>query len=136
MSGSLVVVREALEKRLQLVPGIPAIAWENNFYDPVSQTPYVRSKLRVISNDPAGIGIGSPVRMDGLFLLDLFYPPEGGPRPAETLADSIIATFPRGLFLTESSNRIEVKSCVPYGGQEIGQWFQLPVTINWYAYFS
>lgn len=131
--------RAALRQRLLTVPGLPAgRQWENEGYDPVPGTPWLREQLMPAGSVPAsfgGKGIGDGlIRDDGLWQITLFYPAGQGTKEAELMAKAVCSAFRPGL-----------SGVISYDGQNVicsraekakaiqePDWYGIPVTIRYY----
>lgn len=131
---SITLAQRALEKALEGVSGIPVLAWENTGYEPVIGTPWARPLFKPFYHRSAGIGVGAPQKIEGLYLIDLFYPTGNGPAAAGAMAQTLINTFSPGTTLTESGTNVHVEYTERKAGEPDGQWFMIPVTMKWYAY--
>lgn len=129
-----VTVRKALEKQLlTLIDDLP-FDFENGNFNPPDQAPWVRAILAVTMDGPAAITSG-PKKIEGLLMVDLFYPKNAGPRDGETMCDVIVAGFDPSLTLTEDGKKIFIDRTQSHQALDEPQWWQIPVTIKWYAYY-
>ena len=135
------VARLALDRALNGIATIPTksgvkqIAWPNVDYKPEIGQPWVRVTFRPFENEAAALGPDAQSRMDGLYLVDLFYPANTGPQAADTMAKEIIAAFKHGTILTEGGFKVHILRSKSEANVSEPQWFQIPVTIQWYAYY-
>lgn len=132
-------IRAALRQRLLTVPGLPAgREWENEKYDPVVGTPWLRETLMPSGTVPAsfgGQGIGDGLlRDDGLWQITLFYPAGQGTKTADMMAKAVASAFRPGQ-----------SGVISYAGRivmcrraEVGKaiqepdWYGLPITVSYY----
>lgn len=128
------IIRAALEKRLNALSGIPAIAWENVHFDPTIGTPHVKCNITVLDRRAASIGADALTRHEGIFYIDIFRPENEGPQAGDTLAESIATWFKHGTILTESGKQIHILKAQRYQSQPADSWYMIPMTVQWYAY--
>lgn len=130
-------IRTALETQIATVSGIPSAnnrAWENVFFRPTSNSPYVRMTLFPTSSRPAVRGPNPQIKHDGLFLVDVVYPINEGAAMAETLADNIRAAYTVDDTFTSGSTSVRFNYSERGAGIVDGNWFRVPVTISWFSY--
>ncbi len=112
---SIVLVRAALEAKLNAMTPILAIAWQNVGYTPVTGTPYQAAHLLPATPSNPTVGDGF-YREQGIFQISLFYPLLTGAQAAEARAQLIRTTFKRGTAMTSGSVKVLVDTT-----PEIGQ---------------
>jgi hypothetical protein len=137
MTADFSTIRQALEKTLSGISGIPPIAWENVEYDPSEVNKFLRAKLEPVEQRPAAIGADAAVKHSGLFLVDCFVrtqTTQSGPLAADELAQTVQDAFPYGLILTEGGNQIRIRYSERKGAIYDAPWYFVPVTIEWYSY--
>lgn len=129
-------IRRALEKTLNGVSGLPAIAWENTKFNPVSSDEWLRARLNINEILPSTVGVGNDVRWSGLFTIDCFVKQNTATADADDLADSILGAFAYGTQITENGKTINVRFSERAGGIQDAPWYFVPVTITWYAFIG
>lgn len=133
-------IRAALRQRLLTVANLPAgRQWENEGYDPVPGTPWLREKHMPTGSAPASFGgrgiADGLMRDDGLWQITLLYPAGKGTKPAEQMAKAICSAFRPGQ-----------SGVISYGGQNVicqraevapaiqePDWYAIPVTVRYYV---
>jgi hypothetical protein len=129
---SLILIRRALEKRLDALSPLMPTAWDNVEFDPsANPTGYQRANLL-----PARTGNPtlSQVRRieSGIFQVMLFYPERTGSAEAEARAQLLREHFPANLMLTEAGIKVRivgtpsVAAAMPEPG-----WYAVPVSIRY-----
>lgn len=136
-------IREALEKTLKAIPGIPAIAWENSGFDPenVNGKPvdsWVRPKLIPTNQRPSAVGVGVATKHEGIFLIDCFVRMQkgrvSGPGPTDKLAQLVQNHFHYGKVIIENGYQIRVRFSERREERPDPPWSFVPVTIEFYSY--
>lgn len=130
---SIIKVRSALEVALFAITPAIAVAWESRKYDPVLGTPYVRCVL--LPATPENPTFGDDFhRLQGLLLLEFYYPKNFGSDAAATRAELTKTVFKRGASFTNSGVTTVITGTPEIGqGIVIGDWFILPMRIRWSA---
>lgn len=135
-----VIVRKALQVRAAEVADLPASRNYEGYlpngkpFQPVKGTPFVRFTMIPTSIVTAALS-NSLFRHEGLFQIDLFYPPKGT-KAIEDMGDAVRAKFKSGLRLTTTENRVLIRSSNRAAIQQDVDWLQLPITIAWRYYSS
>ncbi len=126
-------IEAALNTQLIANANSVAIAYQNDGYEPVDGTPYMRPTLLPATPDPWEIGAATNYHT-GVYQVDLIYPSGKGNKTANAQADVIIAAFNQGTTLTYSSVDIEIKSSGRGAGRNDDNWYYVPVNIEYKCY--
>lgn len=92
-------IREAFETRIAAFAAaqtpVLQVAWENTTYTPSPQVAYLRcAMLPALTLNPA---LGTRFdRLQGFYQINVYGTQDSGPAAAESVADALIALFPRG----------------------------------------
>lgn len=131
---SLTAIRKALESALDAISPPINTAWENTppafVGDPA--TPY--QTATVLLAEPANIEIGPGYWEQGILAINLFYPKDGGPKPAHDRAELIRTAFPFAASLVSGGqvvNIIATPEVVPARIED--DRFMVPVRIRFQA---
>lgn len=138
-----VEVRRLLDTRLKTLSGLPPVKWENSSFAPPSSGPWLRPTLTFSSAEALTVcadGDGQEAATRGLYLVDVFAPPDDGPYVPDDLAGRVCALFsPRAGRLVGSG--VSVLLGVPYAGAGMGAppeeqtpAYMVPVTIPFTAF--
>lgn len=92
-------IREAFETRIAAfaaaqTPPI-SVAWENTTFTPSPAAPYLECAMLPATSANPSLGVNF-IRLLGIYQINVNYPEDTGPAPAESIADALIALFPRG----------------------------------------
>jgi hypothetical protein len=129
---SLVEVRTALESALATVtPSLPT-AQENVEFSPTPGSAY--QQVTLLRAQPANIEIGPGYFDQGIFQVNLFFPKNAGPDPAEAQAEKIRAKFPFGGSLSSGGVTVNITGTPEVApARPDGDYFMLPVKVRWSA---
>ena len=127
-------IRAALATHLSGLSGVPAIAWENVAYTPIVGTPWIRPTVLMGQPRQAAIGDSGPNEQVGVYQIDLFYPPDQGVLPVNTMAGKIEQRFKRGTQLTYNGIRLTISKAYISALSQESDWVQVPVNINFFAF--
>jgi hypothetical protein len=90
-------IREAFETRIAAFAAAQnlSVAWENTTFTPSPATPYLECAMLPATSANPALGVNF-IRLLGIYQINVNYPEDTGPAPAEAIADALIALFPRG----------------------------------------
>lgn len=130
---SIVLVRSALQAKLNAMSPSLATAWENVPYTPVEGTPYQAAYVMPATPENPTMG-DDYYREQGIFQISLFYPIQVGTAVAEARAELIRTTFKRGTSMTSGgvTVRIDKTPDISPGRRDDDRW-HIPVKIRWFA---
>lgn len=123
-------ISAALDKHLDDMTGKPDVAWENDAYEPVIGTLYVRaSNLQGDSYAET-----EQDRTDGIYRLDIMSPAGDGKSEAMTMADLLIDRFKQDTEITYGSAKVTILTASRGNGFNDGSWYSIILDIVYYAY--
>lgn len=129
---SNILIRKALEQKLDTILPALATAWENTQYAPVSGTPY--QKVNLLRARPENPTMDSFRTEMGIMQVALFYPLGVGANAAEVRAELIAATFPKGLRLSSGGVNVDINgSAYIMAGSADGDRWMIPVRIPYFS---
>jgi hypothetical protein len=122
---SLKAIRNALNARLNTLPSLPSVAWEN-----IAFTPKTTETHLPAANHKSAMDFES-----GIYQIDVYSPQDQGPNPASDVAESIRQHFSRGSTLVNSgiTVNIEATPSMTLNDREGGFW-RVRLTVPWFAY--
>mgnify|MGYP003644160834 FL=1 len=132
-------IRAALEVALNGIAGIPAIAWENKRYAPVTGTPYILVRNLPTSRRPAVRGLNPQMRYQGVFQLLVKFPEGAGPGPSEDLTETLLETFEATTDLSFTNTDAQTVYVTIDYAEQVGAytespWYTTPINIGYYSY--
>lgn len=131
-------IRQALRTRLLATPGLrkEQVALEDLPFVPDGKIePYwLREQLAPGDSDLKSLNPGGRLRHVGNYFLQCFGPSEKGSKYLDDFAGSIFDQFPPGLTIVAPSGLpVVVRKCYRSAGQPEADWYQVPVTVVWFA---
>lgn len=128
-------IREAFETRIAAFAAAQtpplSVAWENTSYTPSPAAAYLQCAMRSAPTVNPALGVKFD-RLVGFYQVNVYYPQDTGPAPAEAIADALIALFPRG-GMTQNGLTINIDktgSRAP-GINDQNGFFFIPVRIQY-----
>jgi hypothetical protein len=92
---------------------------------------WCRSTLLPAATTVESIGINGRERKNGLYQIDLFYLNNSGFAESLAMADTIISTFGKGLYLTDASFSVLVLRSYINSARPFPNYYQTPVMVEW-----
>ena len=134
MSSAFSDIQMLLETQLNsLGLGFP-IAWDNTDFTPNPTTLWLSPSILPAGGQAAGLGYNAQNRHDGIFQITVFAPARDGHALGMSIADQIATGFKRGMSFTTGNTVLRVISISRNTSIEDGDWFQVPVSIQFFAY--
>lgn len=133
MTDPIINIRNALEAALASITPAIDFVHENEAYTPLSGVPYCEAYLLVAPPNNSTMGDGF-YQEQGIFQIDLQYPPLLGTLGCATRAGLIRTLFKRGATFTDGGINVQI-DLTPEVGQgdiEAGRWKQI-IRIRWHA---
>ena len=129
-------VQTILEARFDTLTTLPAVQTENTRRKTSTSTSFSRTMVVPGETEIMTIGPTGQSRLNGLFIIDLFYPKDAGTTDALTDIDILIRSFETGLFLQDGSLRtVEIYNSYPSGAlPTIDNFYHRQVFVEWWAY--
>lgn len=126
---SIEQIRTLLDTQLATVASLPYHQAENTRYEPKTAVPWVRSTMspaetvrRTTFSD----------ELNGLYLVDVFYPQGKGTTTAAEMAQAIKEAFPRGSRLGEAVDvPLYVMGSWIEASRDLNSHYQIPLIIKW-----
>jgi hypothetical protein len=131
---SFKAITSILNTHLLTVSGLPTFQEENTLYKPANTAAWCRSTLLPAVTEVASIGPQGRERKNGLMQIDLFYINNSGYSNAITMADTIVASFSKGLYLTDGTFTLMVERSYIESAKPFPNYYQLPVIVEWECY--
>lgn len=124
-------IQSLLDTHLQTLSGLPALQLENTRNIGQTGIPFSRATLLPARATQATVGLQGRDSRTGLYQVDLFYPLDAGISTINTMADSVIDHFPRGLALIDNGLRVHTLVCWRETGRRIEPFYSIPVVVEW-----
>jgi hypothetical protein len=112
-------------------PSFPT-AHRNSDYVPVLGTAY--AELITNNNDQTAYSVSTSDQTDGIFKVILRYPVGKGAIAADTMADSVFATYKVGNRISYSTQEVIVTGVSSGNGYPENGWYKLVLSIRYKAF--
>jgi hypothetical protein len=130
-------IRVALENHLNTTtPALPAIAWPNVPFTPVTGTPYLRAQFMPVTRRPVVAGPSPTQRLSGLFFVTAYTPEARGARDGMLLAGRLVTRFNGSTAIIASGVTVRLEYSEAKMPLHEPPFYVIPVEIGWYAYKS
>lgn len=130
-------LQSCFEERLAAFPYMPtgSVAWENvKFTPPTPQTPWLRATFVPVASSRKALGEDGYSRIDGGFLIWIYYPLGQGSRESSVVADQLVTWFKSGTRLESGGEYVTVLTAEHGQGSVENAWWCTPVRISWYSH--
>lgn len=125
-------VHAALRTQLNaLNPSYP-IQWEGTKLDANVRT-FLQPQFMPAESVTNTIGSSTFQRLEGVFQVMIYTPAGGGSAAAETIADALLALFPRNATLASGGVTVYIQKSWRDGAMTDGVWYRIPVSIRYWA---
>jgi hypothetical protein len=133
--SSMNAIRVALENHLNTTtPALPAIAWPNVPFTPVTGQTYLRTQFAPTSRRPVVVGPSPEQRLEGLFFVTVYTPEYKGADEGMRLADRIMQRFNGSSSITASTVTVRLDYSEARLPLHDPPFFAIPVEIGWFAF--
>jgi hypothetical protein len=145
-------IRAALDAQALTTTGLAASGASTNYYSEnitfslanlANSTTgvYVRSTQIPVSPETSTIGVGGYDKLSGIFAFDVMGNLHKGTSIVTSMADALIATFPRGLIIPLTGGgaiTVETTGMAPItqGAWAMNKLYCQQVQVKWFGYFS
>jgi len=124
-------IRAAFTARLQTLPSLPPVAWENVAYTPVAGVTYLAPALLPGEPFQAEVGESGQNWHVGVYQISIFAPKNVGVGALGTLRDSIVDHFKRGTVMTGGPVTVTATKAYASGAITDADRVHVPVTIRY-----
>lgn len=100
-------LRQAIEERLAVLPGLPPVAWEGIDFDQDGDT-YFKADYLPAESIAVGINVGGSDVLAGIFQITVCTPKGNGWGEASGWVDTLRGHFARGTVLTAGGTRVAI----------------------------
>lgn len=129
-------VQSLLDTQFDTLTTLPTVQKENKRRKTSTTTAFSRTHVIPTETELMTIGVQGQSRLNGLYIIDLFYPKAEGTATALADIDVIIRSFEAGLFLQDAQLRtVEIYNSYPTGAlPTIDNFYHRQVIVEWWAY--
>lgn len=134
MTVSFSVVQTALDTFMGTLVGLPTLVLENERIKTSSTTAFMRTQLAPAETIAESIGVCGTDRLNGLYVIDLFYPKDDGTSTANSDIDILTLAFESGTLVTEGSDTVEIFNSFPTPSTpNLEKYYMKQVLVQWRA---
>lgn len=127
-------IESALDNRLESIPDIPTIAYENVGFDRGSVETFVEPVFSPTIREPATRGTSFQTYYQGLYRLEVNTQLNIGKGLANKIASDIITSFEANTDISYGGEVISIRYAEKEAGYRNDNFWTLPVNIGWYIY--
>ncbi len=131
---SFAATQTILDTATNAIVGIPAITTENERIKSSTITSFARTTLAPAITIAETIGVCGTDRLNGLYVIDMFYPKDDGVADPNADVDSITLAFESGTILIDGSDQVEIFNSYPNGSTpDLEKFYRKQVIVEWRA---
>lgn len=124
----------ALDEQLNIMTGVPPVAWENKEYEPTKDTLYLKPMILPGTVEPAGLGDTAQDDNIGIYQVTVFGSTGDGKNETVVMADNVADQFNRGINLTYNSQTVRITQVRRHGAVIVDGWYTITVDIHWQSF--
>lgn len=132
---SIIQVRRALEEHLETFSGLPPVRYDNVQFTVPADKNFITTSFQPTAGGAATLG-ATRLLLQGLFLIDVHKPKYQGSFAAEDLAVDLSEHFKIGTMLSNGGVTVRVRYAQVETPLQTEEFYQVPVTIQWYSYIT
>ncbi len=115
--------------------GLPTIQKENTILKSTGKTEFTRTQVAPAITVQETIGLTGQDRLNGIYVIDLFYPRDAGTADALATVDTTLLAFEAGTVLTNGTENVEVWNSYPTPAlPNLENFYQRQVVVEWRSY--
>lgn len=129
-------IQSLFDTKFDTLTTLPAVQRENTRRKTSTSTSFSRTQVVPTETEIMTIGPQGQSRLNGLYIIDLFYPKDVGVTDALNDIDILLRTFETGLFLQDGSLKtVEVYNSYPSGAlATIDNFYHRQFFVEFWAY--
>lgn len=110
------------------------VQWPNVAFTPPAAGPWAAVHFMPTQPVVATLGLGGDDEVDGVFQVDLNYPPNSGTAEVDAKYEAIKDLFTAGTRFEYQGQEVVIRSCGRSTGKMVNNFYCVHVTIAFYAY--
>ena len=131
MTTSFAVVESILNTFTETL-GLPTIQLENTILKTTGKTEFTRTQVAPAITVQETIGLTGQDRLNGIYVIDLFYPRDAGTDEALATVDTVVLAFESGTVLTDGTDNVEIWNSYPTAAlPNLENFYQRQVIVEW-----
>lgn len=125
-------VQTILDAATTAVTGVPAISTENQLIKTSTVTSWARTQLSPATTIAETIGVTGTDRLNGIYVIDMFYPKDKGVVDSNADVDALTVAFESGTILTSGLDSVEIFNSYPNGSTpDLDNFYRKQVIVEW-----
>jgi len=127
-------VQTILDTATAAITGIPSLTSENERLKTTTITSFSRGTLAPAETIAESIGVCGTDRLNGLYVLDMFYPKDEGVAEGNADVDLVTVAFEAGTQLTSGLDTVEIFNSYPNPSTpDLEKYYRKQVIVMWRA---
>lgn len=127
-------VQTILDTAASAVTGIPTLTNENERIKSSTVTSFGRTTLSPATTIAESIGTCGADRLNGLYVIDLFYPKDAGIVDSNADVDLLTVAFESGTILISGLDKVEIFNSYPNPATpDLDKFYRKQVVVEWRA---
>lgn len=126
------IIYQALRTHLNALADHPPIAYENQPYEPVVGSMWLRESFLPAETAPLTVADGGSMDFSGIYQVSVFAPAGSGAAAGQAVAEDVAEHFARGTAVGQG--RVQSVSIDPPVTE--GGWWMIPVSIRYRAFYN
>lgn len=125
-------IQTMLDAKLATVTGLPSITKENERIKTTNIASFTRTTLAPTETLQETIGVLGTDRLNGLYIVDIFYAKDAGTATANADVDAITLAFESGTILIDGSDQVEIFNSYPNPSTpDLEKYYRKQLVILW-----
>lgn len=134
MTNSFTTVQSILDTFVQTL-GLPTVQLENERLKTTGKTSFIRTQVSPAITVQETIGLTGLDRLNGIYIIDMFYPKDKGIATPLADVDKVVLAFEAGTVLANGADNVEVWNSYPIAAfPNIDKFYQRQVIVEWNSY--
>ena len=123
--------RELINTHVQAIAGLPPVQLENTPNIGKTGQAFTRVTVAPLRATELTMGLTGQDLVRGVVRIDLFFPQNKGTAEAAALADTVVAAFPRGLYLADADVLLNFGPPSVDVGAIVEPFYILPILVEY-----
>lgn len=125
-------IYQAMRTRLNDLPSLPPVAYENRPYTPTTGVLWLSESFLPADIDPLTLSDGQSQEYNGIYQITVFAPADDDSYTGMAKAEAIALHFKRGTVIGQGRVlAVSINQAIVGNG-----WYQVPVTVQYRAHYS
>lgn len=127
-------VQTILDTATNAVSGIPSVTTENLRLKTSAIASFTRTTISPAATIAESIGTCGTDRLNGIYVIDMFYPKDAGVADPNADVDALTVAFESGTILIDGLDKVEIFNSYPNGSTpDLEKYYRQQVVVEWRA---